>query len=157
MRIGVPHEVKDGEHRVALAVPGVDALVRSGHEVMVEQGAGVDSGIPDGEYEAHGARMVDAATAWNDAEMVIKVKEPLPQEYTYLRPGLLLFTYLHLASSRELTGALLDSGVIGIAYETVQTDAGQLPLLEPMSEVAGRLATQVGARCLRARGAAAGC
>ena len=150
MRIGVPREIKDGEHRVALALPGVDALVRAGHEVMVEAGAGVDSGISDAQYLAHGATMVDAATAWGEAEMVIKVKEPLPSEYHYLRPGLVLFTYLHLASSRELTEALLRSGVTGIAYETVQTDAGHLPLLEPMSEVAGKLASQVGARCLEA-------
>ncbi|MFW6437757.1 MAG: alanine dehydrogenase, partial [Armatimonadota bacterium] len=148
MRIGVPREIKDGEHRVALAIPGVDALTRSGHEVLVEHDAGADSGISDDEYEAHGARIVDTEAAWNEAEMVIKVKEPLPQEYDRLRPGLILFTYLHLASSRELTEALLDREVIGIAYETVQTESGQLPLLEPMSEVAGRLATQVGARCL---------
>ena len=148
MRIGVPREIKNGEHRVAIAIPGVDALVRAGHEVMVEAEAGVDSGIPDAQYREHGATIVDAATAWGDADMVIKVKEPLPSEYDYLRPGLILFTYLHLASSRELTEALLASEVVGVAYETVQTDAGQLPLLEPMSEVAGRLATQVGARCL---------
>lgn len=148
MRIGVPREIKNGEHRVALAIPGVDALVQAGHEVMVEKTAGVDSGISDSEYEAHGARIVDAATAWNDAEMVIKVKEPLPEEYSYLRPGLVLFTYLHLASSRKLTEALLEREVMGIAYETVATGDGRLPLLEPMSEVAGRLATQVGARCL---------
>ncbi|MFP4250194.1 MAG: alanine dehydrogenase [Armatimonadota bacterium] len=148
MRIGVPREIKDGEHRVALAIHGVDALVRDGHEVLVEHDAGADSGISDGEYEAHGARIVDAATAWNEAEMVIKVKEPLPEEYDHLRPGLVLFTYLHLASSRELTEALLEREVVGIAYETVETDGGHLPLLEPMSEVAGRLATQVGARCL---------
>ncbi len=148
MRIGVPREIKNGEHRVAIAIPGVDALVRAGHEVMVESGAGVDSGIPDAQYQAHGATIVDAATAWGEAEMVVKVKEPLPSEYDYLRPGLILFTYLHLASSRELTEELLAREVVGVAYETVQTDAGQLPLLEPMSEVAGRLATQVGARCL---------
>lgn len=156
MRIGVPREIKNGEHRVALAIPGVDALVRAGHEVMVEENAGADSGIPDGEYEAHGARIVDTATAWNDAEMVIKVKEPLSEEYDYLRPGLVLFTYLHLASSRELTEALLDREVVGIAYETVQSDDGRLPLLEPMSEVAGRLATQVGARCLESTGGGRG-
>ncbi len=133
---------------MALATPGVDALVRDGHEVLVEHDAGTDSGISDGEYEAHGARIVDAATAWDEADMVIKVKEPLPEEYDHLQPGLVLFTYLHLASSRELTEALLEREVVGIAYETVQTDDGHLPLLEPMSEVAGRLATQVGARCL---------
>ncbi|MFW6156855.1 MAG: alanine dehydrogenase, partial [Armatimonadota bacterium] len=107
MRIGVPREIKDGEHRVALAIHGVDALVRGGHEVLVESGAGTASGIPDSEYEAHGARMVDAAAAWDDVEMVVKVKEPLPAEYEHLRPGLVLFTYLHLASSRELTETLL--------------------------------------------------
>ncbi|MFW5867716.1 MAG: alanine dehydrogenase [Armatimonadota bacterium] len=148
MRVGVPREIKDGEHRVALAISGVDALTRGGHEVLVEHGAGADSGISDDDYEAHGARIVDAATAWDDAEMVMKVKEPLPEEYDRLRPGLILFTYLHLASSRELTEALLERKVVGIAYETVQTEHGHLPLLEPMSEVAGRLATQVGARCL---------
>ena len=150
MRIGVPREIKDGEHRVALAIPGVDALTRDGHEVLVEHDAGAGSGITDAEYEAHGARIVDAESAWDEAEMVVKVKEPLPEEYDRLRPGLVLFTYLHLASSRELTEALLEREVIGIAYETVQTDDGHLPLLEPMSAVAGRLATQVGARCLEA-------
>jgi alanine dehydrogenase len=148
MRIGVPREIKDGEHRVALALPGVDALVRAGHEVLVEQNAGHDSGISDEQYISHGAEIVDAEAAWGDAEMVMKVKEPLPEEYEHLRPGLVLFTYLHLASSRELTETLLERQVVGIAYETVQTDDGHLPLLEPMSEVAGRLATQVGARCL---------
>ncbi len=148
MRIGVPREIKDGEQRVALAIHGVDALVRAGHEVLVESGAGAGSGISDDEYRAHGARIVDATAAWDDAEMVVKVKEPLPEEYDRLRQGLILFTYLHLASSRELTETLLEKCVVGIAYETVQTDEGHLPLLEPMSEVAGRLATQVGARCL---------
>lgn len=148
MRIGVPREIKDGEHRVALAVPGVDALVRAGHDVLVEEGAGIDSGIPDSAYEEHGATVVEATAAWEDAEMVVKVKEPLPSEYDHLRPGLVLFTYLHLASSRELTEVLVEREVTGVAYETVQTEGGQLPLLEPMSEVAGRLATQVGARCL---------
>ncbi len=148
MVIGVPREIKDGEHRVALAIPGVDALVRAGHEVLVERGAGLDSGIPDEEYQQRGARMVDAATAWHDAEMVVKVKEPLPQEYDFLRPDLILFTYLHLASSRELTETLLERRVAALGYETVQTEGGRLPLLEPMSEVAGKLAAQVGSRCL---------
>lgn len=150
MIVGVPREIKDGEHRVAMAGPGVDALVRSGHTVLVERGAGTDSGVSDEEYEQIGARLVDAATVWNDAEMVVKVKEPLPEEYDCLRPGLVLFTYLHLASSHELTEALLEREVTALAYETVQTANGHLPLLEPMSEVAGKLATQVGARCLEA-------
>ncbi|MGC9320052.1 MAG: alanine dehydrogenase [Armatimonadota bacterium] len=148
MIVAVPREIKDGEHRVALAQPGVDALVRDGHRVLVEAGAGHDSGVSDEEYARHGAEIVDAATAWGDADMVVKVKEPLPDEYRYLRPDLLLFTYLHLASSRELTEALLERGVTALGYETVQTEDGHLPLLEPMSEVAGKLAAQVGARCL---------
>jgi len=148
MIVGVPREIKDGEHRVAVAQPGVDALVRSGHQVLVEAGAGRDSGISDEDYRAHGAEIVDAAAAWTRADMVVKVKEPLEQEYDYLREGLILFTYLHLASSRPLTEVLMERGVTAIAYETVQTRDGRLPLLEPMSEVAGKLATQVGARCL---------
>ncbi|MGD9497519.1 MAG: alanine dehydrogenase [Armatimonadota bacterium] len=148
MIVGVPREIKDGEQRVALAAPGVDALVRAGHRVLVESEAGLGSGIGDDEYRAHGAQIVDAATAWDEADMVVKVKEPLEPEYEHLRPGLTLFTYLHLASSRALTEVLLRSGVTAVAYETVQTDDGHLPLLEPMSEVAGKLATQVGARCL---------
>lgn len=148
MVIGVPREIKDGEHRVAMTPAGVDALHRAGHRVLIEAGAGLDSGIPDEEYSDYGADMVDAARAWGEAEMVVKVKEPLPSEYGYLREGLVLFTYLHLASSEELTRALLESGVTGVAYETVETDTGRLPLLEPMSEIAGRLATQIGAHCL---------
>ncbi len=148
MIVGVPREIKDGERRVALAAPGVDALVRAGHEVLVEAGAGSGSGIPDDEYREHGAQIVDAADAWDRADMVVKVKEPLESEYDHLRPGLVLFTYLHLASSRSLTEVLLEREVTGIAYETVQSDDGRLPLLEPMSEVAGKLATQVGAHCL---------
>jgi len=148
MIVGVPREIKDGEQRVALAAPGVDALVRAGHEVLVEAGAGIGSGIPDDEYREQGAQIVDAAVAWGRAEMVVKVKEPLEVEYEHLRPGLVLFTYLHLASSRPLTEVLLEREVTGIAYETVQAEDGRLPLLEPMSEVAGKLATQVGAHCL---------
>ncbi len=132
------------EFRVAMTPGGVESLVRRGHEVLVEKGAGVGSGMPDAEYEAAGARLVSAEEAWG-AELVVKVKEPLPEEYKYLRPGLLLFTYLHLAASRELTEAMVKSGVTGIAYETVQLEDGSLPLLVPMSEVAGRMATQVGA------------
>ncbi len=144
MKIGVPKEIKPMEFRVAMTPGGVESLVRRGHEVLVEKGAGVGSGMPDAEYEAAGARLVSAEEAWG-AELVVKVKEPLPEEYKYLRPGLLLFTYLHLAASRELTEAMVKSGVTGIAYETVQLEDGSLPLLVPMSEVAGRMATQVGA------------
>ncbi len=148
MIIGVPREIKDGEHRVAITPAGVDALTGAGHRVLIEQQAGAGSGIPDEEFAKHGAQIVDVAQVWGAAEMVVKVKEPLPAEYGYLRDDLVLFTYLHLASAEELTRALLASGVTGVAYETVETDDGRLPLLEPMSEVAGRLATQIGAHCL---------
>jgi len=147
MKIGVPKEIKTLENRVAMTPGGVESMVKRGHEVWVERGAGVGSGLADAEYEAAGARLVSAEEAWG-AEMVVKVKEPLPSEYKYLRPDLILFTYLHLAASEELTRAMLESGVIGIAYETVQTADGALPLLVPMSEVAGRMATQEGAKYL---------
>ncbi|WP_456414735.1 alanine dehydrogenase [Oceanithermus profundus] len=147
MKIGVPKEIKTLENRVAMTPGGVESLVKRGHEVWVERGAGVGSGLADAEYEAAGARLVSAEEAWS-AEMVVKVKEPLPEEYKYLRSDLILFTYLHLAASEELTRAMLESGVIGIAYETVQTEDGALPLLVPMSEVAGRMATQEGAKYL---------
>ncbi len=147
MKIGVPKEIKTLENRIAMTPGGVESLTKRGHEVWVERGAGKGSGLSDAEYEAAGARLVSAEEAWS-AEMVVKVKEPLPAEYKYLRPDLILFTYLHLAASEELTRAMLDSGVIGIAYETVQTEDGALPLLVPMSEVAGRMATQEGAKYL---------
>ncbi|WP_456446224.1 alanine dehydrogenase [Deinococcota bacterium DY0809b] len=147
MKIGVPKEIKTLENRVAMTPGGVESLTKRGHEVWVERGAGVGSGLADAEYEAAGARLVSAEEAWS-AEMVVKVKEPLPEEYKYLRPDLILFTYLHLAASEELTRAMLESGVVGIAYETVQTPDGALPLLVPMSEVAGRMATQEGAKYL---------
>ncbi|WP_287372768.1 alanine dehydrogenase [Oceanithermus sp.] len=147
MKIGVPKEIKTLENRVAMTPGGVESLTKRGHEVWVERGAGAGSGLADAEYEAAGARLVSAEEAWS-AEMVVKVKEPLPAEYGYLRPDLILFTYLHLAASEELTRAMLESGVIGIAYETVQTADGALPLLVPMSEVAGRMATQEGAKYL---------
>jgi alanine dehydrogenase len=152
MRIGVPTEIKDGENRVAVTPAGVDLLVRqsAAHEVLVQAGAGEGSGITDEDYEQAGARLVDVEEVWGAAEMVIKVKEPLSAEYGRLRPDLILFTYLHLASSLELTRAVRDSGVTAVAYETVQTRDGNLPLLAPMSEVAGRLATQIGAHCLTA-------
>lgn len=147
MIIGVPREIKKLEHRVALTPGAVETLVRRGHEVLVEAGAGLGSGLGDEAYEAAGARLVDAEGAWG-ADMVVKVKEPLPDEYGYLRRDLILFTYLHLAAEERLTRAMLESGVTGIAYETVQLPDRSLPLLTPMSEVAGRMATQVGARYL---------
>ncbi|SMB92689.1 alanine dehydrogenase [Deinococcus hopiensis] len=144
MNIGLPKEIKVKENRVALTPGGVATLVRRGHTVMVERGAGVGSGIPDTEYEAAGATLGSAAEAWA-AEMVVKVKEPIAAEYGYLRDDLLLFTYLHLAADRPLTDALLAAGTTGVAYETVQLEDGSLPLLTPMSEVAGRLSVQAGA------------
>jgi alanine dehydrogenase len=149
MIIGVPKEVKNNEYRVALVPAGVAQMVAAGHEVVVERGAGVGSGLSDDEYIVAGAQIVDAADeVWARAQMVMKVKEPVPSEYDFLREDLLLFTYLHLAPAPELTKAMLDSGCIGVAYETIQLADGTLPLLTPMSEVAGRLATQVGASYL---------
>ena len=149
MRIGVPAEIKNNEFRVAITPSGVHALTRRGHEVTVQAGAGAGSGIDDGEYVAAGAAIGDDVEAlWADSEMILKVKEPVESEYRFLRPGLVLFTYLHLAADRPLTEELLARRVTSIAYETVATDAGALPLLAPMSEIAGRLAAQVGADCL---------
>ena len=151
MVIGVPREIKDGENRVALTPAGASALAHLGQQVLVETGAGAASGFPDSEYREHGAAVVDtAAEVWSRAAMVVKVKEPLPAEWPHLRDDLILFTYLHLASSRPLTEALLASGVIGVAYETVQLPDGGLPLLVPMSEVAGRIAVQAGMHYLQA-------
>jgi alanine dehydrogenase len=148
MRIGLPKEIKDGENRVGLTPGAVKSLIRRGHEVLVQTGAGTGSFLPDAEYEAAGAQIVaTAADAW-EAEMVVKVKEPVAEEYGYLAAGKILFTYLHLAADEALTKALLASGITAIAYETVQTGEGKLPLLMPMSEVAGRMATQVGATYL---------
>lgn len=145
MRIGLPKEVKVKENRVALTAGGVASLVRRGHQVFVQKSAGVGSGIPDAAYEQAGAVMVDsAAEAWAQ-EMVVKVKEPISSEYAFLRSDLLLFTYLHLAAERHLTDALLHAGTTAVAYETVQLADGSLPLLTPMSEVAGRLSVQAGA------------
>ncbi|NJB69241.1 alanine dehydrogenase [Desulfobaculum xiamenense] len=147
MIIGVPKEVKTLENRVAMTPGGVKSLTKRGHEVLVERGAGLGSGITDEEYSAVGARIVSTAEAWA-AELVVKVKEPIASEYGYLREDLILFTYLHLAADEPLTKALLDSGCTAIAYETVQLPDRTLPLLMPMSEVAGRMAAQVGARYL---------
>jgi alanine dehydrogenase len=152
--IGIPSEVKNHEYRVAITPAGVHELVRHGHDVVVEHGAGLGSSISDAEYKAAGARVLAAADdVWGEAELVLKVKEPVAEEYGRMRRGQVLFTYLHLAASRECTQALLDAGVTSIAYETVQLPDGSLPLLAPMSEVAGRMATQVGAHVLeRAQG-----
>lgn len=144
MIIGIPKEIKTLENRVSMTPGAAEALVRQGNTVLVETGAGLGSGLADEEYEAAGAKMVTAEEAWA-AEMVIKVKEPLESEYKFFRKDLLLFTYLHLAAEEKLTHALLESGTTSIAYETVQLPDGTLPLLTPMSEVAGRMATQVGA------------
>jgi alanine dehydrogenase len=147
MIIGIPKEIKTLEDRVAMTPGAVDTLVRRGNTVLVEKGAGMGSGLSDAEYVAAGAKMVSAADAWA-AQMVIKVKEPMKAEYKYLRSDLLLFTYLHLAADEAQTKALLKGGTTGVAYETVQLPDRTLPLLQPMSEVAGRMATQVGAHLL---------
>jgi alanine dehydrogenase len=154
MRVGVPREVKNREYRVALTPAGVTELVRAGHEVLVEQGAGEGSSIPDTDFSAAGARIVTTADdVWAGADLLLKVKEPIEEEYSRLRADQTLFTYLHLAASKECTDALIASGTTAIAYETVQTADGALPLLAPMSEVAGRMAPQVGAHSLeRAHG-----
>jgi alanine dehydrogenase len=145
MIIGLPREIKAQEHRVGLLPAGAYQLIRSGHRVLVERGAGLGCGYSDADYEKAGAEMVETHEAvFADAELIVKVKEPLPSEYPLLRPGQLLFTYLHLAASLALTEALLQSGVTGIAYETVEVNR-RLPLLEPMSEIAGRMSAIVGA------------
>jgi alanine dehydrogenase len=146
MRVGIPTEIKNHEYRVAITPAGVHQLVTAGHDVLVQAGAGVGSAISDAEYASAGARLLaPAAEVWAGSELVCKVKEPIASEYGYLREDLVLFTYLHLAADRPDTDALLASGVTSIAYETVQLADGSLPLLAPMSEVAGRLSVQVGA------------
>ena len=148
MRIGVPTEVKNNENRVAMAPSGVVNLSLAGHEVFIQKGAGLGSGFTDEDYASAGATIVaTAGEAWNQ-EMIMKVKEPTGAEYGYFREGMILFTYLHLAPEPALTKAMLDSKVIGIAYETVQLPNNSLPLLTPMSEVAGKMATQIGAQFL---------
>ncbi len=152
MRIGVPKEIKPQEYRVSATPGAVQSMVSAGHQVLVERGAGVGSSFADEEYVAAGATLGDAGDAWSQ-EMVLKVKEPMASEYGYLRHGQILFTYLHLAADRALTEALLAAGTTAVAYETVQLPNGALPLLTPMSEVAGRMAPQVGAHFLeRAHG-----
>jgi alanine dehydrogenase len=145
--VGVPRETKEGEHRVALTPDGVRELVAHGHQVFVEREAGADSSISDDEYAAAGARLVGTDGAWSTS-LVVKVKEPQPAEFGHLRAESVLFTYLHLAAYPEVAGALLAAGVTAVAYETVQTADGGLPLLAPMSEVAGRMAPQIGAHHL---------
>jgi len=149
MIIGVPREIKRDEYRVAMLPVGVEELTRAGHQVLIETGAGLGSGIPDAEYEAEGATIVpDGASVYQRAELVVKVKEPLPSEYPLIRPGQAIFTYFHFAASRELTEAMLHSGATCLAYETLRDSQGRLPLLTPMSEVAGRMSIQEGAKYL---------
>jgi alanine dehydrogenase len=144
MIIGVPKEIKDQEYRVALLPSAAYQLAKRGHEVVVERGAGIGAGYPDAEYEHAGARLVDShAAVFEQADLIVKVKEPLSAEYGLLRQGQLLFTYLHLAASKPLTEALLKCGITGIAYETIEVNR-RLPLLEPMSEIAGRMSVLVG-------------
>jgi alanine dehydrogenase len=149
MIVGVPKEIKTEENRVALVPAGAESLVGDGHTVLVEQGAGLGSGFADAAYQAAGAELVPrAADVWARAEMVVKVKEPIEREWPCLRRGQVVFTYFHFAASEPLTKAVLKSGIIAIAYETVQLASGELPLLTPMSEVAGRMAVQEGAKYL---------
>ncbi|MFB5251149.1 alanine dehydrogenase [Bacillus mycoides] len=148
MRIGIPTEIKNNENRVAMTPAGAVHLVQNGHEVFVQKGSGVGSGFTDEEYVQAGAKLVETAEeAWNQ-DMVMKVKEPVESEYGYFREGLILFTYLHLAPEPELTKALIEKKVVAIAYETVQLENRSLPLLAPMSEVAGRMSAQIGAQFL---------
>ena len=148
MRIGVAKEIKPQEYRVALTPAGARELAQRGHEVVVEEGAGAGSAFPDETYERAGASIVSVDEVWERSELLLKVKEPIAAEYSRLRAGLTLFTYLHIAADEPLTRALVDSGITAIAYETVETDRGALPLLAPMSEIAGRLAPQAGAHHL---------
>lgn len=146
MRIGIPREIKSGEHRVAASPSGVASLTRAGHEVLVEAGAGEGSSMPDQAYVDAGATIVDTAEeVWAKGDLLLKVKEPIGPEFGLMRPDQILFTYLHLAAAPECAQALLDAGTTSVAYETVTDDRGELPLLTPMSQVAGRLAVQVGA------------
>jgi alanine dehydrogenase len=145
VRIGVVKEIKTDEYRVALTPAGARELVQRRHDVLIETGAGVGSAFPDEAYEAAGAQIVSVEDAWSESDLLLKVKEPIESEYGRLRDGLILFTYLHIAADEPLTRALLDSGIAAVAYETVEAESGALPLLAPMSEVAGRLAAQAGA------------
>lgn len=150
MIVGIPKEIKNRENRVAIVPGGVKMLVDAGHKVLVEHGAGLGAGISDERYSSAGARMIGkAADIWGEADMIIKVKEPIAQEFPLMRKGQTLYTYLHLAAAQELGHELVKRGVSSIAYETIQLANGSLPLLTPMSEVAGRMAVQVGAQCLQ--------
>ncbi len=149
MIVGVPKEIKANENRIALVPAGAEALVSAGHDVVIEQGAGAGSGFPDSEYEGVGARIEpDVDALWQQAEMIMKVKEPIAVEYPRMRPEQVLFTYFHFAADETLTRACMDRQIVAIAYETVQLPNGELPLLTPMSEVAGRMAVQEGAKYL---------
>ncbi len=149
MLIGVPKEIKTNENRIALVPAGAEAFTRAGHEVLIERGAGEESGFSDAQFAEVGAEIVaDADEVWERAEMIMKVKEPIAVEYPRIRPDQVLFTYFHFAADEELTRALIDSGAVAIAYETVQLASGELPLLTPMSEVAGRMSVQEGAKYL---------
>ncbi|MGH7499999.1 MAG: alanine dehydrogenase, partial [Gemmatimonadales bacterium] len=149
MLIGVPKEIKTNENRIALVPAGAEALTGAGHSVLIEQGAGLGSGFPDAAYEAVGATIVPAADeVWQRAEMIMKVKEPIAVEWPRMRKGQVIYTYFHFAAAEDLTRAVVASGAIAIAYETVQLSSGELPLLTPMSEVAGRMAVQEGAKYL---------
>lgn len=148
MLIGVPKEIKTNENRIALVPAGAEALVSAGHQVMVERGAGLGSGFTDEQYTAVGATIHDVEEVWARAEMIMKVKEPIAVEYARTRPGQLLFTYFHFAADEALTRAMVSSGAVCVTYETVQLPSGELPLLTPMSEVAGRMAIQAGAKYL---------
>lgn len=149
MLIGVPKEIKQDEYRVSLVPAGVETLTKAGHRVLVEAGAGLGTSITDEEYAEHGAEIVgEAAEVWRRADLIVKVKEPLPEEFPHVRPAQVLFTYFHFAADEALTRAMLEKGCVCVAYETIQTDDGLLPLLTPMSEVAGRMAIQEGAKYL---------
>src|ERR671933_2217718 len=148
MKIGVAKEIKTDEYRVALTPAGAHELVQRGHDVVVETDAGDGSSFPDAAYEAVGARIASVDDVWGEAELLLKVKEPIDSEYGRLRDGLVLFTYLHIAADEPLIRALVESGITAVAYETIETDDRKLPLLAPMSEIAGRLAAQAGAHYL---------
>jgi alanine dehydrogenase len=157
MKVGVPKEVKNNEYRVAITPAGVNELARGGHDVFIQQDAGIGSAIPDADFVAAGAQILPTADeVWQTADLILKVKEPVAEEYHRMRKDQVLFTYLHLAASRPCTDALLESGITAIAYETVQLPDGSLPLLAPMSEVAGRMAPQVGAHHLQSDGGGRG-
>ncbi len=158
MKVGVPKEVKNHEYRVAITPAGVHELVRGGHQVFIEAGAGTGSAIPDADFTAAGAAILPTADAvWETGDLILKVKEPVAEEYHRMRKGQVLFTYLHLAASRPCTDALLGAGITSIAYETVQLPDGSLPLLAPMSEVAGRMAPRSARITSSAMAAAAAC